>query len=181
MNRFSQVIRAVTETLTELRYLLVAFVSGFVAVTALTIGQNTTLVWTVFTEPSLRFVDRLVVFIYLYPGIGGASDIIHDSGIVLATVLFGLNAALIAKLYMTSRLTIRQSSTSIFGTVAAVFGVGCAVCGPALAGTLTVIGGSTLLTVFPYGGQEFLWIAIGLLLWSTYLNSMSLGPCLRQQ
>ncbi len=71
-----------------------------------------------------------------------------------------------------------RTSTRTGGAVgffAALFGIGCSACGPLLGATLlTSIGGATLVSALPFGGQEIGYVGIGLLLFSAYTVSQNL-------
>lgn len=79
--------------------------------------------------------------------------------------LFGLNAALIFH-YMRDQVRVnRTAGASAFGVVIGLLGVGCAACGSVL---LTSILGVGAIAALPFGGQEFAWIGLLIIVISTF-------------
>ncbi len=91
---------------------------------------------------------------------------------VLTSLLIGLNVTLlmhyIRQMRGNGRTALLVSGLSVGGFVSAVFGIGCAVCGSIiLTSLLSIIGATSLLLWLPFGGEEFSFLAILLLLYAT--------------
>jgi hypothetical protein len=89
---------------------------------------------------------------------------------VVGSVLGGVNMGL-AYTYMKIRgeVILKSGVYQGFGLVLAFLGIGCAACGTALLSLiLGMFGFSTVLSIFPYGGQEVGYIGVLLLLMATY-------------
>jgi hypothetical protein len=87
---------------------------------------------------------------------------------VVISLLFGLNVALLifyVRMMRGNGGIIRTvSSLSLSGLVSGFFGIGCSVCGSViLTSLLSLIGASGLLLFLPLHGEEFSFIAVGLL------------------
>ena len=59
--------------------------------------------------------------------------------------------------------------SSIGGLVSGIFGIGCAACGTFIfTSVLTLFGVGGILAYLPFGGEEFGFLGVGLLLYSLY-------------
>lgn len=90
---------------------------------------------------------------------------------VIISVLVGLQVAALLFYIRSMRHdggVVRTSSAlSVSGFVSGLFGIGCSACGSVIiTGLLSTVGASGLLTLLPLGGEEFSFIAVGLLLYS---------------
>ncbi|MCW9054409.1 MAG: hypothetical protein OQJ98_00260 [Candidatus Pacebacteria bacterium] len=91
--------------------------------------------------------------------------------IVVASVLFGINAALLAYYIKVRQGGLGGGSTvlSIGGVVASFLGIGCAACGTIiLTSLLGLLGGAGLVALLPFGGAEFGVLGGVALLYSTW-------------
>ncbi len=80
--------------------------------------------------------------------------------------LFGLNAALIFH-YMRDQVRVNHAAgASLAGIVIGLLGVGCAACGSVLLTSLLGIGA---IAALPFGGQEFAWLGIVIIVASTFV------------
>ncbi len=91
---------------------------------------------------------------------------------VVTSLLVGLNIALLT-LYVrqmrgSGQTAFVVSSLSLSGLVSAGLGIGCAVCGSIVATSfLSIVGATGLVLWLPFGGEEFSFLAIMLLLYAT--------------
>ncbi len=98
----------------------------------------------------------------------GRVTLAHAGGSVTAALalLFGVNAALIER-YMRRQVRLHQAAgASAIGVLVGLLGVGCAACGSALLASLLGAGGA--LAALPLRGQEFSWLGIALVVFSTF-------------
>ena len=99
-------------------------------------------------------------------------SVVSASYTIAISILFGVNVALIVY-YIRSRQDAKIGSgttLSAGGLISGIFGVGCASCGTFIIGSLlSIFGVSVLLSFLPFGGEEFGFIGVGLLIYSSYL------------
>lgn len=93
---------------------------------------------------------------------------------VAISLLFGLNVSLlvfyIRMMRGSGRSVVSIGSLSLGGLVSGFFGIGCAVCGSViLTSLLSIFGAAGLLVFLPLHGEEFSFIALGLLGYGLYL------------
>lgn len=142
--------------------------------TWLTIGvfvfsRNLSVLRRVILFGDLPVVDRLRMFVAMYPGLG-ISYTLAQSALLLATAaLVGVNLAIATYHLRTHRASLRKGSGSVGGVVLGTLGAGCASCGSALlVGLLSLAGASGVLAVLPLDGLEFALLAVCALLLSTF-------------
>lgn len=88
--------------------------------------------------------------------------------IVLAAIAIGGNAVLMYLLWVRTK-AFPKNNGGVAGFFAALFGAGCAACGPVLGATLLAsIGGASLVALFPFGGQEIGYFGVLLLALSAF-------------
>ncbi len=139
----------------------------------LVLSQNGRSAFQVFEITSLSMFGQIALFLSTVFDIGSAFT---TSTFILATLgslLAGINLAL-TYVYMKTRgeVLFKSGLYSGIGLVLALFGVGCAACGTALLSLLLgFFGFSTMLSVFPYQGQEIGYIGLMFLLFATYFLS----------
>ena len=95
--------------------------------------------------------------------------------IVVTACLFGIVVSLMLYVWWEKRLVGSWRELTMLtggGAIAAVLGIGCAVCGPLLlASLLALFGGAGVLLLLPWHGVEVMFVAIGLLLFAWYMLS----------
>lgn len=171
-----QSYKGVKKTFLVPKYLIVCFITLFIILTGLSLYDNIELLQLVLTSTTLPVIDRFMIILNQYPVINTVTPIVDDIGQVLIAIGIGVNIALLYNQYDSGRIQFRNSATTSIGTSLAIFGAGCASCGAALLGSvLSLIGGTSLFVLLPYGGKEILWISIVLLVGSAYVNSRELG------
>ena len=87
---------------------------------------------------------------------------------LLISLLAGLNTALFIYYLKEQRLIWKSGGVGFLGMVSGLLGVGCASCGSIF---LSLLGFSGAVAVLPFHGQEFNFLAIGLLSFSLYESS----------
>ncbi len=110
---------------------------------------------------------RLVIYFALV-GIGdiGTRELVF---MAVLPIVFGINVALLIE-YRARYGSTMHVAPGLVGLVSAIAGAGCAACGTLLlAPLLATVGGLTLLTALPYGGEEVGWIGLVLLIISCAL------------
>lgn len=96
---------------------------------------------------------------------------------VFIALLFAINCSFLTYYVREQKTLLPAGGMNIFGLLAGLLGAGCASCGSII---LSVIGLSGAAVILPLGGQEFNWLAIGLLFFSLHLTSKKIvaeGVC----
>jgi hypothetical protein len=160
--------------LTHFWYIVLALAIAYVVFTFAVWLPNTKLILTLLTSNIGSFWDRLSVMFSLYGSIATNFTTISASYAIAIAILFGINIALLTYYIRTVRSDLRGVSrtgaTSIGGLVFGVFGIGCAACGTfILTSVLALFGASGILIFLPFGGEEFGFIGVGLLVYSIYV------------
>lgn len=123
---------------------------------------------------SASLVNKLTFLVTLYQSIGTNFTLVSATYTLSIAILFGLQVALlfyyIRKTKVNRGSLGRVSGTGLGGLVAGFFGIGCAACGTfILTAVSSLIGAGGLLTFLPFGGEEFGFLGVGLLLYSIWL------------
>ena len=166
------------EVFRDIRYVVIALGFGFLAFVLSLWLHNLRLVADVIASPLFALPDKALFLTRLLGGIVTNTTPLSAVLIVIMSVVFGVNAALL--MYSFRRRTrtagVGTKGMTVGGIISAVFGVGCASCGTYLLGaTLSSIGASGALASLPLRGQEFLWLSTGLLLMSVVWSAKSLA------
>lgn len=140
-------------------------------------------IFQVIRSPLFDLSDTVAFLFKLLGGIVTNSTPLAAGLIVAASILFGVNVALLV--YSLAHRSALPRTGARAGTLAAmisaVFGAGCASCGTYLLGSvLASLGASGLLAFLPLGGQELLVVSVGLLVVSIVWVARSLrreGVC----
>jgi len=152
---------------------LAILIAGMVFTLAILI-PNLSLIGIIFLSSTASVFEKLSLIISLYGSIGTNFTVISASYTILIAVLFGMNIALLT--YYIRKVSggvkgVRSTgAVSIGGLVSGVFGIGCAACGTfILTSVLALFGATSLLAFLPFGGEEFGFLGVGLLLYSVYM------------
>jgi hypothetical protein len=157
--------------LTKLRYALLAvFVSIIVFTTAVWL-PNISLILVVIQKATILEVTSLLWS--FYGAIGTNFTLISASYTIAIAILFGINISLLVYYIRKAQGGVRSMKSSgaagIGGLVSGVFGIGCAACGTFILTPLLALFGATgLFSLLPFGGEEFGFIGVGLLVYSIY-------------
>jgi len=153
--------------------LLAIFVSVIVFTVAVWL-PNLGLIYVVVQKTAVAEVMSLLWS--LYGAIGTNFTLISASYTVLIAILFGINVALLAYYIKRARggSSIRSVSSTgaagIGGLVSGAFGIGCAACGTFIfTSVLALFGATGFLAFLPFGGEEFGFLGVGLLIYSIYV------------
>lgn len=118
--------------------------------------------------------DKAGFLFSLYGSIGTNFTVISASSTIAIAILFGMNIALLAYYIARARGGVRgvgsTGAAGMGGLISGIFGIGCAACGTFIfTSVLALFGATGLLVLLPFGGEEFGFIGVALLLYSTYL------------
>lgn len=166
-------LRVLWGVLRSTRYALTAIAVSVIAFSGAVWFSNTALIIAVFGS-SAPLLDKLALLGALYGSIGSNFTIISATYTILIAILFGIQVSLlayyIAKARANSSQLKRVGATSLGGLISGVLGIGCAACGSfILTSMLAVVGAGGLLAFLPFGGEEFGFLGVALLLYSMYI------------
>jgi hypothetical protein len=150
-------------------YAALSVVAGFVGLNLFVVSQNLDLFTSVVVSGDLPLGARAAILVGLYPFVGTAFTATEGVLLVAVAALFGVNLSMLTYQLRENRVRLREGSGSVAGMVLGVLGAGCAACGTAvLAGVLSIFGAAGALTVLPFDGLEFSFVALVLLVLSIY-------------
>lgn len=156
----------------KIKYLTTAVLVSVVVFAFSVWLPNLKLIVQIILNSSVSFLDKINFLFSLFGSIKTNFTIVSASYTITIAVLFGMNIAILAY-YIRSRQTKSLSSgatLSIGGLVSGIFGIGCAACGTFLLTSILALFGATgFLAILPFGGEEFGFLGVGLLAYSSYL------------
>lgn len=159
----------------KFRYLLIAVIVSLLVFSLAVWLPNFSLLSQVLHPDSAGTISEKANFVFsLYGSIGTNFTAISASYTIAIAILFGINIALLAYYIRRARGGVRNVGSSgaagVGGLVSGIFGIGCAACGTfVLTSLLTLLGVSGLLVFLPFGGEEFGFIGVALLVYSIYI------------
>jgi len=133
---------------------------------------NVSLIGSFLKLPGTGIKEVLVLVVNLLGSLGTNFTTVTASYTVVIAIIFGINIALMVHYIKKFKESKKQggAASSTLGIIVGAFGIGCASCGSLLVTTaLSLFGISGSLTFLPFGGQEFGFIGVLLLGYSTYL------------
>jgi hypothetical protein len=109
------------------------------------------------------------ILLGLYPLFGTLYGPLTSVGLLVVAALTGVNVAMLTYHVREHGLSRGAGGGSAVGVALGVLGAGCAACGSAvLAGVLSLVGATGLLTALPLEGLEFTFLALVALVLSLY-------------
>lgn len=163
----------------ELRYTLTAtLVAAGVFVLAVWL-PNIRLIGAVMASEVGTFTEKLSFLVGLLGSISTNFTTVSAASTIIVAILFGINVALL--LFYIKQVRVCDNvhalgSMGIVGLVSGFLGIGCAACGTfVLTSVLVMIGASGILAYLPFGGEEFGFVGIGLLLLSVYATTKKIA------
>lgn len=158
----------VVGVLTKPGYALLAITMTFLLISIIVWSLNYQLVSYVLFQLPLSVAQKIQFFAYGYQSLFTAFDSLLSMSVILISILFGINIALLTYAVRHRAATFGSAGT---GGVAAVLGVlssGCAACGTSLLGPLLATLGATSISMVHTVGAAFNIIGSLLLLYSIY-------------
>lgn len=167
--------RSLLKILSSLNYALLATITSFVVFTGAVWFPNIKLIGEIITTESISFVDTLIFLWSLYGSVATNFTSISLTYTILISLLFGVQVMLLTHYISRVRVkdTVKMGKIGVAGVgglIAGTFGIGCAACGTfILTSTLTLFGATGILAYLPFGGEEFGFLGVTLLLYANYL------------
>lgn len=157
------------------KYLLTAITVAVLVFTFAIWLPNFSLLSQVLHPDSAGSITEKANFLWsLYGSIGTNFSLVSATYTIAIAILFGVNISLLAYYIARMRGGVRRvgstSAAGIGGLVSGIFGIGCAACGTfILTSVLAVFGATGFLAFLPFGGEEFGFLGVLLLIYSIYI------------
>ena len=168
------ILRQLTYVFKKPEYIVLAtLISGVVFTLAVWL-PNFKLVGIILSSGTASVYEKLSFLFSLYGSIGTNFTAVSATYTIVIAILFGINIALLTYYIRKVQSGVGNikstGATSIGGLVGGMFGIGCATCGTfILTSVLALFGASGVIAFLPFGGEEFGFLGVGLLLYSIYV------------
>lgn len=165
-------LKTVARVLLSVKYLLVAVFAAFFVMGLVLWSLNLDLLRYIMFEAPLTFSEKLDFFAYGYESIFITYDSLQSIGLILMSVLFGINAAMFVYVVRNGgfKTAPKKSGVGAFGL--AIVGGGCVACGTSILTPLLVTFGATSSALLHSVSSLLTWISVGLLIFSIYTLSL---------
>jgi hypothetical protein len=151
-------------------YAALATVTGLLVFASATLLPNKSLLFSVWTDPSVALESKMSLTVQLLGGVATNFASLTATYLILIAVLSGVNVALITYLLKSGGIVWKGSFAGLTGIFSGVMGIGCAACGPLiLSAILGTAVGASAVAALPLRGGEFGILGVLLLLVATYL------------
>lgn len=168
------VFSALKKVFLDVRYMMLAGIIAFGVFVLSTWLSNLKLILVVVTSPIATLSDKLSILVSLLGSIQTNFSAFSASYTIVIAILFGINIAMIVYYIRQRRKFLQKSGmvASFGGLVSGMLGIGCAACGTFVLGPLlSLISVGGLIAFFPFGGQEFGVLGVGILSFSIFLSA----------
>ncbi len=122
---------------------------------------------------SISFIDKIKVLSNLLISINTSFTTLSALTTIIISILLGVSIAMVFYIYKRRVKTSKKGLfASIGGFVSGIFGVGCASCGALLiTPILSLVGAGWLISILPFGGEEFGFVSIGIFIFAIFIFS----------
>ncbi len=134
--------------------------------------SNFSLIKEIILNSNVALLDKIYFLFSFVVSIQTNFSIISAGYTIIIAILFGINISLLVYYIRSKQVkNIGSGATlSLGGIISGVFGIGCASCGTfILTSLLAIFGASGLLIYLPFGGEEFGFLGVGLLFYSSFV------------
>jgi hypothetical protein len=170
--KFKITYKAVLYVLKKPIYLISALLLSILMAGIIIWSLNFELLRYIIFDSPLNFFQKIEFFSYGYQNLFNTLDSLLSSGIVILSILFGINTTMLVYVVKNHRFKNlpKKSSTSAF--VLAILGGGCIACGTSLLAPILISIGAVSTPFLRDIGAIFNWIGSLLLLYSIYKISL---------
>jgi hypothetical protein len=172
------VLSVFQKVFSQIKYIVLAFLTSAIVFLFAVWLPNLKLIGWVLGNSKVSILEK---FNFLFSMIGAIQTnftLVSAGYTVAIAVLFGINISLLIY-YIKSKQILSVGSTatvSLGGLISGFFGIGCAACGTFLLSSLLgFFGVAGILIYLPFGGEEFGFIGVGLLIYSIYSVSQKIS------
>jgi len=165
--------RAVRRVLMRPAYLTLAVLSGFAMIGVILWALNLNLLFYIWTESPLSFVEKISFVFQVYPNLFNQYATTLSTSYLVFGTLFGINISLLSFVLRARGRRAVKTGKSAGGVFAAILSSGCAACGTSiLTPVLTLLFGGASIALANDIGLVINLLGSGLILYSIY----TLGP-----
>lgn len=128
---------------------------------------NLALISSVLESADISLMYKVGVLTALLGSFTTNFTVVSASYTLAIAILFGMNVVMVAYLLRRNASLVGKGGTvtGFLGLISGIFGIGCAACGSfILTSVLALFGASGVLALLPFGGEEFGFLAVLLLL-----------------
>lgn len=168
------VLRTVRQVFRRPQYVALASSAALIVFVFSAWLPNIRLVFDIVRSPLIPIQEKVIIPLQLLGAIQTNFSAWSASYTLAIALLFGMNVALFVYYIKRRKAFFQQSglATSFGGLVSGILGIGCAACGTlVLAPLLSLVGAGALITLLPFGGQEFGILGVGVLGFSVFLTA----------
>ncbi len=161
-------LNALLTVLKKPRYIVIMILAVLFMAGAIVWSLNLDLIRYILFEAPISFYDKLSFFSYTYESLFTTFDSAQSLGIVVFSLLFGVNTALF--IYVIRRRGLKAVPKKSGGTAftLAILGGGCVACGTSLIAPLLATFGATSGAFVRELGAVFMWVGSVLTIYSIY-------------
>lgn len=153
-------------------YWLVTGAVAALTMTVMVLLPHYSILLSVLLSPVVSLLSKVAFFGSLYGSLATNYSLFAACTVVMISMLFGVNAALLLFYVRRAQKISRfreTHATTVGGLTAAALGIGCAACGSAIIGILLqFLGIGWIVSYLPLHGAEFGFLGVILLLFTTY-------------
>lgn len=161
-------LRAISKVLRQPGYIAVAVLGMLIASGFILWSLNLDLLQYVWFQTTLPVIDKLDFFISVYKDLYGTYNSIEGTGIVLFSVLFGVNMSLLIFVIKHHGFAKVPKKSGIGGFALAIVGGGCVACGTSLLAPVLATVGATSSAFVRELAIVFNWLGVVLISYSIY-------------
>jgi hypothetical protein len=140
---------------------------------------NLRLIVEIMFNSNASLIKKINFLFSLFGSIQTNFSAVSASYIIAIAILFGVNVALLVYFIRNKQTSGLVSGATLSiggGLISGVFGIGCAACGTFILSSLLGMFGSVgIVSFLPFGGEEFGFLGVGLLVYSIYIISKKIN------
>lgn len=168
------VVKALKDVYSNYRYIILSVVVILVVFSLSVWIPNIRALIGVWSIDTATIFEKITFSFTLFSSIKTNFTAISASYTIAIALLFGINVSMLTYYIrlMKSDSIKGVSALGLGGLVSGIFGIGCAACGTFILGSLLgLFGAASILAFLPFGGEEFGFLGVGLLIYSIYVIS----------
>lgn len=149
-------------------YILIAFIGAFLVSGLIVWSLNLSLVKYIIFEAPLNFLQKIDFFSDAFRGIYSTYNSIQGTGIILFSILFGINLALLVYVLRNRGFESIPKKSGIGGFAAAIIGGGCIACGTSIIAPIIATSGAASTAFLTELSAILSWLGSILIAYSIY-------------
>lgn len=161
-------LRAMIHVLKNPKYFIIGFISIFIMSGAIIWSLNLDLLRYILFEAPMSLYDKISFFSYTYESLFTTFDSAQSLGIVVLSVLFGINTAMFIYVIKRQGLKSVPKKSGGLAMTMAILGGGCVACGTSLLAPLLATFGATSGAFVRDLGAILMWTGSALTVYSIY-------------